>query len=72
MAPRSSTITLTICMELLAYPSLFHGAASGWTLPRSSVARDRSTWATAIQELRPADAAAPFDAWLTKPDRVDY
>ncbi len=35
-------------------------------------ARDRSTWKTAIEELRPADAAAPFDAWLEKMDRVDY
>ena len=35
-------------------------------------ARDRSTWETAIEELRPVDAAAPFDAWLEKMDRVAY
>lgn len=34
--------------------------------------RDRSTWGTAIESLRPAAAAAPFDAWLAKSDRVEY
>lgn len=35
-------------------------------------ARDRATWETAVEELRHADAAVPFDAWLAKGDRVDY
>jgi len=35
-------------------------------------ARDRATWQTAVEELRPADAVAPFDAWMAKRDRVDY
>ncbi len=34
--------------------------------------RDRSTWPTRIQELRPDNAPAPFDAWLAKADRVAY
>ena len=35
-------------------------------------ARDRSTWNVTIDSLRPADASAPFDAWLAKIDRTDY
>ena len=35
-------------------------------------ARDRSTWPTRIDELRPADARAPFDAWLAHADRTAY
>ena len=34
--------------------------------------RDRSTWDVAIDSLRPADATAPFDAWLALPDRTEY
>jgi guanine deaminase len=35
-------------------------------------ARDRATWPTAVQELRPANATEPFDTWLGKADRVAY
>jgi len=35
-------------------------------------ARDRSTWEVSIDSLRPANATAPFDAWLSKGDRTDY
>jgi len=35
-------------------------------------ARDRSTWEVSIHSLRPANATAPFDAWLSKGDRTDY
>lgn len=35
-------------------------------------ARDRATWPTAVERGRHADAFAPFDAWLSKADRVDY
>jgi guanine deaminase len=35
-------------------------------------ARDRATWPTRIDELRPAHAGAPFDAWLDHTSRVDY
>ena len=35
-------------------------------------ARDRSTWDVAIDSARPANATAPFDAWLAKGDRTDY
>lgn len=34
--------------------------------------RERSTWPTSIEELRPDDAGAPFDAWLAKVDRRAY
>lgn len=35
-------------------------------------ARERSTWPTLIEELRPADAPAPFDAWLANENRTAY
>lgn len=35
-------------------------------------ARDRATWPTRIEEIRPADAASPFDVWLENAARVDY
>lgn len=35
-------------------------------------ARDRSTWPTPVEVLRPDAAAAPFDAWLASTSRVDY
>jgi len=35
-------------------------------------ARDRATWPTRIEESRPADASAPFDAWLADVARTDY
>jgi guanine deaminase len=34
--------------------------------------RDRSTWPTLVHPQPVAGAFAPFEAWLTKPDRVDY
>lgn len=34
--------------------------------------RDRETWHIAIDSVRTADAAEPFDAWLAKQDRTDY
>ena len=34
--------------------------------------RDRSTWDVAVDAVRPADAAAPFDAWLAHEHRTDY
>ena len=35
-------------------------------------ARDRATWPTRIDALRPDDAAAPFDAWLANVTRTSY
>lgn len=35
-------------------------------------ARDRSTWDVTIDSVRPADASAPFDAWLAAAERTDY
>ena len=34
--------------------------------------RDRSTWVVSIDEVRPANATAPFDAWLAREDRTEY
>ncbi|MCW2830169.1 MAG: cytosine deaminase [Aeromicrobium sp.] len=35
-------------------------------------ARDRRTWPTRVDEVRLADAAAPFDAWLADAARTSY
>lgn len=35
-------------------------------------ARERSTWPTLIEEMRPDDADAPFDAWLANTRRTAY
>jgi guanine deaminase len=35
-------------------------------------ARDRETWPTLIEEKRPDDAAAPFQAWLANANRTAY
>lgn len=34
--------------------------------------RERTTWPTRIDEVRPARASAPFDAWLSHPARTSY
>jgi guanine deaminase len=34
--------------------------------------RDRSTWDVAIDSVRPANATAPFDAWLANGERTAY
>lgn len=35
-------------------------------------ARDRSTWDLPVDSVRPANASAPFDAWLEHDHRTDY
>ena len=35
-------------------------------------ARDRATWPTAVHSGEHPDSFAPFQAWLSKADRVDY
>ncbi|WP_164088482.1 nucleoside deaminase [Frondihabitans sp. 762G35] len=35
-------------------------------------ARDRATWDLPVDSVRPADASAPFDAWLSAAERTDY
>ena len=35
-------------------------------------ARDRATWPTAVESLRLAQSAAPFDAWLARDSRTAY
>ena len=34
--------------------------------------RDRATWPTRVDKVRPSGAAAPFDAWLNNVSRVEY
>ena len=34
--------------------------------------RPRDTWDLSVRQVPSAGAAAPFDAWLAKADRVDY
>ncbi|MCD9196845.1 nucleoside deaminase [Aeromicrobium wangtongii] len=34
--------------------------------------RDRATWPTRVEEIRPPHAEAPFDAWLSAADRIAY
>ncbi len=34
--------------------------------------RDRASWPMKVDALRPADATAPFDAWLELEARTDY
>ncbi|MWB97530.1 nucleoside deaminase [Agromyces seonyuensis] len=34
--------------------------------------QDRATWETRVDTVRPENAFAPFDAWLSKGDRTDY
>jgi guanine deaminase len=35
-------------------------------------ARDRSTWALSIENLRLDESASPFTAWLAAAERIDY
>jgi len=35
-------------------------------------ARDRATWPTAVESLRLAQSAVPFDAWLARDSRTAY
>jgi guanine deaminase len=73
--PLCLSASLWARLDRVVYAADRHDAALGGFDDRDFYelfARDRSTWGTAIQELRPADAAAPFEAWLTKADRVDY
>ncbi|WP_342211766.1 nucleoside deaminase [Frigoribacterium sp. CFBP 8759] len=35
-------------------------------------ARDRSTWDLPVDEVRPANAPAPFEAWASHDHRTDY
>jgi len=73
--PLCMSASLWARLDRVVYAADRHDAALGGFDDRDFYelfARDRSTWGTSIQELRPADAAAPFEAWLTKGDRVDY
>ena len=62
-------------LDRVVYAADRHDAARGGFDDREFYelfARERSTWPTQIEELRPDDAAAPFEAWLANADRTAY
>ncbi len=62
-------------LDRVVYAADRHDAARGGFDDREFyelLGRDRATWPTRVEPLRPDRAADPFDAWLAKGDRVDY
>ena len=62
-------------LDRVVYAADRHDAARGGFDDREFYelfARDRDTWEVRIDAVRPANATAPFDAWLGKADRVGY
>src|SRR6478735_11050822 len=62
-------------LDRVVYAADRHDAARGGFDDREFYelfARDRTTWPTIVHAGRHAGSFAPFDAWLTKADRVDY
>ena len=62
-------------LDRVVYAADRHDAARGGFDDREFYelfARDRSTWPTTVLSGHHADSFAPFDAWLSKVDRVDY
>jgi guanine deaminase len=62
-------------LDRVVYAADRHDAARGGFDDREFYelfARERSTWPTPIEELRPADAEAPFEAWLANAARTAY
>lgn len=62
-------------LDRIVFAADRHDAAAGGFDDREFYelfARDRATWATAVQGLELPTATAPFEAWLAKPDRTDY
>jgi guanine deaminase len=62
-------------LDRVVYAADRHDAARGGFDDREFYelfARDRSTWPTLVQPGGHTDAFTPFEAWLTKADRVDY
>ncbi len=62
-------------LDRVVYAADRHDAARGGFDDREFYdlfARPRAEWSLPIQEHRPADATAPFDAWLSTEDRTEY
>lgn len=62
-------------VDRVVYAADRHDAARGGFDDREFYdlfATPRAEWALPIQEHRPADATAPFDAWLSAEDRTEY
>ncbi|WP_395245974.1 nucleoside deaminase [Agromyces sp. MMS24-K17] len=62
-------------LDRIVFAADRHDAAEGGFDDRAFYelfSRDRAEWETAVEELRIADAPAPFTAWIAKGDRVDY
>lgn len=62
-------------VDRVVYAADRHDAAAGGFDDREFYelfSRDRSTWHLPIDAVRPANAAAPFEAWLAHEHRTDY
>lgn len=73
--PLCVSASLWARLDRVVYAADRHDAARGGFDDRAFYelfATDRATWPTRIDTVRPADAVAPFDAWLANSARVDY
>lgn len=73
--PLCVSASLWARLDRVVYAADRHDAARGGFDDREFYelfARDRAAWPTRIEESRPARANAPFEAWLSAVDRVDY
>ncbi len=73
--PLCVSASLWARIDRVVYAADRHDAARGGFDDREFYdlfGRERSTWPTSIEELRTADADAPFEAWLAKADRTAY
>ena len=62
-------------VERVVFAADRHDAARGGFDDREFYelfARDRSTWPTRIEAVRPSNASEPFDAWLANTVRTHY
>jgi guanine deaminase len=73
--PLCVSASLWARLDRIVYAADRHDAARGGFDDREFYelfTRDRATWPTRIEELRPPHAGAPFDAWLADAARTDY
>ena len=62
-------------VDRVVYAADRHDAARGGFDDREFYelfSRDRDTWELTVESVRPDHASAPFDAWLSHPDRTEY
>lgn len=73
--PMCQAAALWARVDRVVFAADRHDAARGGFDDREFyelVTRDRSTWPVAIDAVRPANSAEPFDAWLANGARTDY